>query len=263
MTKFIGILNITPDSFSGGSLLSSEAAVESAQALIESGASVIDVGAESTRPGAIPITHEAEWQRLENILSPLASLCHRNNAQLSLDTRHPETAAKGIAAGVDWINDVSGFSNPSMISLAATFNAKIVLTHSLTVPANPDIVMHSKDVVADIIKWGADTISKLVKNGIAKNRIIFDPGIGFGKTATQSLEIISGVHRFRKLGVPVLIGHSRKSFIKEFSDSPAEKRDAETLVFSLYLMKQEVEYLRVHNVGVHVASEKIMKFLSA
>jgi len=244
MTKQIGIINLTPDSFSdGGKLTSKEQVINHCQHLIECGASVLDVGAESTRPGAISITSELEWQRLAEYIHDIAKLCHAHNVILSVDTRHAETAEKAINAGAQWINDVSGASSPVMMKLIADSKVHLVIMHSLTVPANPAITMQCDDVVKDISQWATKTLTKLSANGITADKIIFDPGVGFGKTAEQSMEIINRISEFKKLGVPILVGHSRKSFLKLMEGDNA---DIKTAILSKHLIKEGVDYIRVH-----------------
>ena len=243
-TQIVGILNITPDSFSdGGTFFTKEAAKARITALIDEGAGVIDIGAESTRPGATPLTAEQEWQRLEPIIQSLSFPA----VQFSIDTRHAQTAARLMPYAIDWINDVSGFS-PPMIDAVKNSRCKLVVMHSLTVPADKNIVIpESQDVMETVLSFAQDKIASLVKAGINADRIIFDPGIGFGKTAAQSMTIIREIARFKPLGVPILIGHSRKSFLA----TTGQDRDAATLAMSKFLIEQGVDYIRVHDVAAH------------
>ena len=245
-SKLVGILNITPDSFSdGGQNFAPEKAIAAMHKMIAEGAEIIDIGAESTRPNATPISREEEWARLATILA----VRNQFPAIISIDTRHPETAKKALAAGADWINDVSGFSNPDMIAAVQHSTCKLVMMHSLTVPADKLVVMpETCDIVTEILAWAENRIKSLEKAGIPRNKIIFDVGIGFGKTATQSQKLIAGISQFKKLGVPLLVGHSRKSFLgaKNLRDA-----DQKTLEISKFLVKNGVDYLRVHNVKIH------------
>ena len=243
MSKLVGIINVTPDSFSdGGKNLSPQAAIAAAKQLIEDGATVIDIGAESTRPGATPVSPQDEWQRLLPVLEGLRGSCKA----ISVDTRHARTAEKALAAGAHWINDVSGFSDDAMIAAVRDADCALVVMHSLSVPADKNIVLPADADVADmLITWAEQRFAALEKAGIVRERIIFDPGLGFGKTAAQSWKIIEDIHHFDVLGVPLLIGHSRKSFLGEGN------RDAKTLDISKQLIAKGVNYLRVHDVRAH------------
>jgi len=243
-TKLVAIVNVTPDSFSdGGKYFRPEEAVKVIEQHIADGADIIDIGAESTRPGAIPLTSDEEWQRLEPVFKILPM------GTFSLDTRHAETARKALDYGIDWINDVSGFSDMVMLDTVKNSDCKLVVMHSLSIPADKNIVMpESVDVVQEIMEFAKKRIGEMASAGIARDRIIFDPGIGFGKTARQSWAIIDSTEHFSILGVPLLIGHSRKSFL---SDRPGESRDEQTLAVSQTLVKRGVAYLRVHDVAAH------------
>ncbi len=251
-TRLVGIINLSPDSFSGDGRAIADSVQRRALSLITDGAAVIDVGAESTRPGALPITEIAEWNRLEKSLPGLAVICRQHGVILSVDTRSPITAEKAIMAGADWINDVSGLKHPRMIDIIKNSGRAVVLTHSLSVPADPDITMQDADPVAAIIAWGQERLGTLQNLGIKAEQLIFDPGIGFGKTAGQSMDIIKRAKEFKALGVPLLFGHSRKSFLKQFgaNSNPAE-RDIETAIVSLHLARLGVDFLRVHNVAMN------------
>jgi dihydropteroate synthase len=244
--KIVGIVNVTPDSFSdGGDAYHSADALAAIDRCIAQGADIIDIGAESTRPGATPITHEEEWRRLQSVLP---NLPRRKNVEFSLDTRHPQSAARAIECGIDWINDVSGFAHADMLEAVRNASCKLVLMHSLSVPADKSIVMDDTiDVVAEIFAFAKLRIEYMENTGIARERIIFDPGIGFGKTAAQSFALIHNIEQFLVLGVPLLVGHSRKSFL----GGSLEERDAVTLEISQNLAMHGVTYLRVHDVKSH------------
>jgi len=245
-TKIVGIVNVTPDSFSdGGQNFAPEKAIAAVLELIGQGANVVDIGAESTRPNAILISPDEEWSRLAPVLERRAEF----DALISVDTRHAKTVKKAIAAGVDWINDVSGFGAQEMVEVVKNANCKIVVMHSLSVPADKNIVLPDGcDTVAEIMDWAKARIKSLENAGIKRERIIFDIGIGFGKTAAQSHELIKNIAKFKELGVALFVGHSRKSFLG--ADSVAEA-DQKTLEISKFLSVQGVEFLRVHNVQIH------------
>lgn len=237
-TQLVGIVNLTPDSFSDGGRIA-DARIAISQ-LIKDGADVVDIGAESTRPGATPISVNEEWARLSPVLPHLPA------GVFSLDTRHAEVAKKALPY-VRWINDVSGFSDVAMIEAVKNAECKLVMMHSLSVPADKHIVLPpDADVVQTLVDWARGRIKTLAGAGIAKDRIIFDPGVGFGKTPAQSHAVVDRVEEFYALGVPLLIGHSRKSFL----GGKMEDRDQVTLEVSKKLWGR-VDYLRVHNVTLH------------
>lgn len=249
-TYLIGIVNLTPDSFSDGGLLSNkQQTLKHVENLIAEGAKIIDVGAESTRPNAKPVTPAEEWSRLKDILPEIIELAKNKQVKISIDTRNPETAKNGIKVGVDWINDVSGCSNPNMIKLLQNSKVDIVIMHNLGVPVNPNHLMDKDINIIDVIfDWGANKIKELESYGIKKKRIIFDPGIGFGKHHEQSLSLIKNIGKFKALGVRILIGHSRKTFLSLFIDTKPQHRDLETYIMSIYLNLQNIDYLRVHDI---------------
>jgi dihydropteroate synthase len=186
----MGILNVTTDSFSGDGRLAADA-VKHAEKLVDCGADIIDIGAESTRPGAAPISAEEEWARLSPVLTGIIAYPWRARVRLSIDTRHATTASHALALGVDIINDVSGLIADGMAETLEEHECDIVLMHALGMPANPALTLPPKcDVVREILKWKAKVTERAVAHGIATHRLIYDPGIGFGKTAEQSLALI-------------------------------------------------------------------------
>lgn len=256
--RLVAIVNVTPDSFSdGGAFFKPDDALAAIERLIAEGADVIDIGAESTRPGATPLAHEEEWQRLAPVLAEISRF-YSKPACFSVDTRHPETAQRALNYGVRWINDVSGFANPEMIKVVKDSDCILVMMHSLTIPADKSVVMlDTMDVIQELLQFAQNRIAMLEASGIARERIVFDPGIGFGKTAAQSLRILQNINRFQTLDVSILIGHSRKSFLTEFGNP-----DDATLTVSQYLAGQEVQYLRVHDIVRHRHMLKLREALT-
>jgi dihydropteroate synthase len=249
LTQIVGILNITPDSFSdGGHYFKPDLALQHAEKLREQGIQILDIGAESTRPKATPVSPSEEWNRLAPILEGLKN----KNLILSVDTRHAEVAQRAIQAGAHWINDVGGFNDPAMQKAVAESEVDLVMMHSLTVPPIPGHVLPSHlDPVIQLLSWAENRIQELESRGISRNRIIFDPGLGFGKTVEQSWEILRGIHRFQTLGIRILVGHSRKSFLSCLTQVPSSERDIETLTLSLDLASQGVDYIRIHQTEMH------------
>lgn len=242
MVKLVGILNATPDSFSDGGLYNRpEDAVRRAAQLFDDGAALVDIGAESTRPGAKPITADIEWQRLYQILQ---QLLQQYPEQISVDTYHPETAAKALELGDVIINDITGMRNPTMIELVAKRQARCVVSH---LPAADPQAAHTGKLVGDVQKVVDDllaTAAELEKKGLPRGHIILDPGIGFGKTDELNWELL----KFAAMvpDYPVMIGYSRKRFLGE------ERMDLESnLAAGRIAIEAGAAYLRVHDVAGH------------
>ncbi len=246
--QVVGILNITPDSFSdGGRAFETEAALDQARRLIAAGAWALDIGAESTRPGATPVAPEDEWRRLEPVLRGLNTV--DGDLMLSVDTRHAETARRAAELGVHWINDVEGFQDARMRAAVRDFPVDLVVMHSLGVPPSRERVLSSRDPAGDVLAWAERRFAELEADGIARERLIFDPGIGFGKTPGGSWRLLDDLRRFQQLGVRILVGHSRKSFLSEITDLPFAERDLETAVLAAQTASAGVDYFRVHDAG--------------
>jgi 2-amino-4-hydroxy-6-hydroxymethyldihydropteridine diphosphokinase/dihydropteroate synthase len=262
--QLVGILNVTPDSFSdGGSYVDEMAALQHFQSLADAGAEIIDIGAESTGPHAQSISPGAEWQRLEPILKAvLSESAHLLiPPKISVDTRHAFVAEKALRLNVDWINDVSGLNDPQMCELVAAQTCDVVVMHHLGIPVEKErILPRHVNSIDHLAEWMEKEMDRLAKF-ISLERIIFDVGIGYGKSPEQSLELIKSVNAFKRFNVRTLVGHSRKSFLQQFTAKSAKERDLETLVLSLYLANQEVDYLRVHHVEAHSQGFKVLKSL--
>jgi dihydropteroate synthase len=242
MMKLVGILNVTPDSFSdGGQFVDPAAALAQAAKLFDDGASLVDVGAESTRPGATPLSTEVEWQRLMPVLQ---RLLERYPEQISLDTYHPETAGKALDLGDVIINDVTGMNDPAMVSLVAGRQARCVVSH---LPASDPQSAHNGELVDSVRQVADDLLAKaelLRRKGLSKDRIILDPGLGFGKTEELNRELL----RFAREvpDYPVMIGYSRKRFL-----GPKRMELETNLEAGRAAMEAGAAYLRVHDVAGH------------
>ena len=253
--KIWGILNITPDSFSdGGQNLSLEKAIQKVKDMIAAGVEVVDIGAESTRPGATPLNWRNEWDRLKEILPAISQECRANNVLVSLDSYKPNTVSKALPY-IDIINDVSGLTSKEMIAVVRESSLPTVLMHSLSVPANASITIDPKvDVIKTVLNWFDHQVSYLIDNNVAQNQIIIDPGIGFGKTQKQSKTILANIKRFQEFGLPILIGHSRKKFLRQnITEITNTEVDWNTALLSGYLATKGVDYIRVHNVALNLA----------
>jgi 2-amino-4-hydroxy-6-hydroxymethyldihydropteridine diphosphokinase/dihydropteroate synthase len=255
---WMGIANITPDSFSdGGELLDAERCAAHVDAMWAAGAQLIDVGAESTRPGATRLTADQEWARLEPTLGALCDK-HRDatlRPLLSVDTYHVETARRALALGVDIINDVSGLTAPAMIELAGASNTDWIAMHNVGVPADPaNTIPVDQNPGEAVERWLDSQLRQWQRAGLDVERVIFDPGIGFGKNPLQSLRLLRDLRRFQRYGLRCLVGHSRKSFMHKFAAADKSDRDLFTIGVSLNLCAQGVDILRVHNVPAHISA---------
>ena len=255
---WMGIVNVTPDSFSDGGRFLDWARVEPhVAAMTEAGVHILDVGGESTRPGAAPVDPATEWSRvgpvLERLIEWLAG--RRLRPLLSLDTRHAEVAEKGLDLGVDVINDVGGLTSPAMVALARGSGKDWVAMHHVTVPADPLATLPAdRDPYEGVERWLLARMEAWDAQGLDLGRVIFDPGIGFGKNGLQSLRLLQRAGEFRRHGLRVLVGHSRKSFMKSFSGEDGTGNDLVTLGASLHLCAQGVDVIRVHDVPLHASA---------
>ncbi|MFO7902734.1 MAG: dihydropteroate synthase [Pirellulaceae bacterium] len=254
----MGIVNVTPDSFSdGGAYISADQIMARVESLDVAGAQIVDLGAESTRPGARPLTAKEEWSRLDPVLPVLLERYRMDplRPRFSLDTYHPEVARRGLELGIDIINDVSGLSSPAMLDLARASDADFVAMHHLSVPASTSMRLpRDIDPIAMVESWLLQKLETWDRSGLDLDRILFDPGVGFGKTSLQSLALIQHAARFRRHGLRVLVGHSRKSFMRTLANQNPADRDGATLGASLHLCTQGVDVIRVHNVELHTTT---------
>ena len=263
---WMGIINITPDSFSdGGKHQQVDAALDSIEAMTNAGCNILDLGAESTRPGAETISTDAEWARLQPVLEALRSRYQtdRLKPKISIDTRNPLVAEKALAYGVDFINDVGGLTDPAMMALAAQSDCEWIAMHSLSVPADSTVIMDTgKDPIPELHHWLQHHSERWLNAGIDLSRVIFDPGIGFGKNPLQSLKILQHANSFHHCGFRTLIGHSRKSFMKSFAGSDVQERDMVTIGSSMQLCQQGTDIIRVHNIVDHISAYRGWAHLS-
>jgi dihydropteroate synthase len=250
VTKLVGILNITPDSFSdGGKFDSLSSALNHLNKMLEDGADAIDIGAESTRPNSTPISTEEEWSRLEKILPAIISAVKKypKKIQTSIDSYHFKTIKKAHDLGVDVINDVRGLADERIVDFIAKKNITTILMHCAPPKINPDLVINPHiNLIPEMLSWANQKISDLEKKGVKKSQLIFDVGIGFNKNAQQSIRVLKNLDAFKILGLPLYVGHSKKSFLDavNIEGDRAEK----TLVISKFLAEKKIEFLRVHDV---------------
>jgi len=244
----MGIVNVTPDSFSdGGQFAETSAAIEHGLRLVEEGADIVDVGGESTRPGANPVSVAEEIDRTIPVVAALA----KAGARVSIDTRHAETMDAAIDAGAVIVNDVTALTgDPDSSAVVARRRVPVVLMHMQGEPRTMQTEPHYDDAVADIRAYLAERVADCVRAGIAEDAIALDPGIGFGKTVAHNLELLRGLPTLATLGRPLLVGASRKSFIAKLSgDAPATDRLGGSLAAALFAAANGARLLRVHDVA--------------
>jgi dihydropteroate synthase len=254
--RVLGVVNVTPDSFSdGGRFLDPAAAIAQAELLVAEGADAIDVGAESTRPGAAPVLPEAEWARLEPVLT---ALIRRLSVPLSVDTRHAEVARRALDAGADIVNDVEGLRDEAMRRVVAASGAAAIVMHMRGDPTTMQQLTDTSDVRADVFRVLAEATERAEAAGVAPEKLAVDPGLGFGKTAEQSLELLAHVGELRSLGYPVALGASRKSFLgwATGETEPFARVDA-GVAAGLCAAEQGVAIIRTHDVGPTVRALRL------
>jgi len=245
--KLMGIVNVTPDSFSdGGRWNSVQAAVDQALKLAEDGADVLDIGGESTRPFSEPVSEAEELRRVIPVIEQLAT---RTTVPISIDTMKAAVAREALAAGAVIVNDVSGLAFDSQMGdVCAASTCGVILMHMQGTPQTMQIDPQYQDVVREVSDSLNRRVDELVACGIARERMMVDPGIGFGKTARHNLELLSHVAALREMS-PVLIGHSRKGFLKKLLGRNVDERLAGTIGVSIALAEQQADMLRVHDVS--------------
>tara|TARA_B100001758_G_C18350856_1_gene579784 strand:+ start:311 stop:1363 length:1053 start_codon:yes stop_codon:yes gene_type:complete len=255
--NILGVLNLTPDSFSdGGQFNTTLKAIKHAKHLLNSGADLIDVGGESTRPGSKAIKENLEWKRISKFLE-----LKSKKIPISLDTRKSNVMKKGIELGVRLINDVSGLNyDEKTINILKKYKTPFVIQHSKGIPENMQKNPIYKNELLDIYDFFEEKIKMIRSMGINHNNIIIDPGIGFGKNLKHNMSLIHNISIFHSLGFPILVGNSRKKFIKELSKkNDSNSRIGGTVASAIYLMMQGVQILRIHDVNELMQGIKVFK----
>jgi len=250
--KIMGVLNITPDSFSDGNQYTSlESALDQAKLLSMTGADIIDVGGESTRPGATRVSVEEEQSRVIPVIREIAKL---GLAQISIDTMNAATAKAAVEAGASIINDVSGgLADPEMFAVAAETQAQLVISHWRGHSTLMDDLNQYQDIAKDVARELSERVDMAISHGVAKDKIVIDPGLGFAKDMKQNWELVARLDELEKLGLPILVGASRKRFIagvldgEEPSSVGNERRDMATAVLTALLLQRRLWGVRVHN----------------
>ena len=257
----MGVLNVTPDSFSdGGQHLTVAAAVDRAAVMCEEGADMLDIGGESTRPGAAAVGIQ---QELDRVLPVIDALNDRFDVALSIDTSKPAVMTAAAAAGASLINDVRALREPGAASAAAATGLPVCLMHMQGQPRTMQHEPRYGDVVAEVFAFLDERIAAAQTAGIPVDRIIVDPGIGFGKTLDHNIELLAALSRLVKRGQPVLLGVSRKSMFAKLLGRPVDQRLAGGLAVATYATQAGVSILRVHDVAATVDAVRVMRAIRA
>lgn len=243
----MGILNITPDSFSdGGDFFEKNIAIDRALEMVEQGAEIIDIGGESTRPFSDPVSLKEEISR---VIPVIEGICKESDVCISIDTTKSKVASEALEAGASLINDISAMEIDSlMVDVALKFNCPIVLMHMKGIPKNMQDNPQYHSLISDIKEYLLARIDFVVSKGIDRNKIIIDPGIGFGKTVENNFEIINNLDQFVKMNLPVLLGASRKSFIGVTLDLPEKERIEGSIAANIIGLQKGAKIFRVHDV---------------
>lgn len=245
-TRVMGVLNVTPDSFSdGGQFYESDAAVRRGLEMVEQGADLLDVGGESTRPRSDPVSAEEEWRRVGRVIETLS---RQVDVPLSIDTMKPEIAEKAVRAGAAIVNDVSGMRDPAMVRFVASAKVGAVAMHMLGNPKTMQEHPHYVDVVREVKAFLAERIAALLAAGVPSEAVAIDPGVGFGKSLGHNLALLRGLDQLAALGHPVVVGVSRKSFIGKLDAGKPGERLAGSLAAATFAVSRGAHVVRAHDV---------------
>jgi dihydropteroate synthase len=256
--RVMGILNVTPDSFSdGGDFVSPGAALEQARRMAEEGADIIDVGGESTRPGALSVSEEAELERVVPVIEAIAS---ELSVAISIDTSKPAVMRAAVAAGAGMINDVMALQEPGALETARDSGVPVCLMHMQGRPRSMQQNPEYHDVVEEVMSFLRQRAEACVANGIPRERLLLDPGFGFGKLLVHNLQLLGNLNRFKVLGLPLLVGISRKSMIGAIlDDAPTDERLYGSLAAAVLAAEQGAAIIRVHDVKPTVQALKVVQ----
>ncbi|MGJ3260690.1 MAG: dihydropteroate synthase [Rhodospirillales bacterium] len=246
--RLMGVVNVTPDSFSdGGDFLDAQVAIDHGKKLVDDGADILDIGGESTRPGSKPISMDEECSRILPVIDGLADM----GVPISVDTRHADVMRRAIDAGAGIVNDVTALTgDPDSLEVCAEAGVDVALMHMQGTPETMQDNPTYEDAALDIVDYMQDRLDVLAAAGIARDKVCIDPGVGFGKTLEHNLRILSAIDAFHELGVPVMLGVSRKSFISKIDrDVPPKGRVAGSVAAAIAGWDRGVQLFRVHDVA--------------
>ncbi len=257
--RVMGIVNVTPDSFSdGGAFLDASKAVAEATRQVDEGAALVDIGGESTRPNASAVSPDEEWSRIEPVLRALHD---KLSVPISVDTRHAEVAARAVDAGADFVNDVEGLRSEEMRRVVARTGAGALVMHMRGTPTTMQQDLRYEDLRGEVFSSLASATDAALRDGVSAERLLIDPGLGFGKSAEQSLELLAHIGEFRSLGYPVVVGASRKSFLGWVLGRPTAPLDRLEvgLAAAVYAAERGVALVRTHDVGPTVRALALVR----
>lgn len=250
----MGILNLTPDSFSdGGQWLTTEAALQRAAQMVDEGAALIDVGGESTRPGATAVS---EAEELDRVLPIIELLAQRLDVVISVDSMKPAVMRAAVAAGATMVNDVNALREPGAVEVVAAGSAAVCLMHMQGAPRTMQAAPHYGDVVAEVCAALAERVEVCIRAGIARERIVVDPGIGFGKTLAHNLSLLANLDAFDALKLPLLVGVSRKSMFGKLLDLKVDQRLIPSVTAAVLAVSKGAAIVRAHDVAETVLALK-------
>lgn len=252
----MGIVNVTPDSFSdGGKFSSTDLAVEHALKLIAEGADILDIGGESTRPGAAVVSLDEELKRVIPVIETLSKTC---NVPISIDTYKPEVMRQAIAAGADIVNDVRALQEQNALEIVAQSNVGVCLMHMQGTPQTMQLEPYYVDVVSEVKQFLVDRMNAALAHGIVKNRILLDPGFGFGKTRAHNIALIQHLDELNAIGLPLLVGLSRKSVLGSITGGDEGQRLYASIAASVISAMKGAKIIRVHDVKATVDALKVV-----
>ena len=255
--RIMGVLNITPDSFSdGGNFLSAQSAFDHAMAMVEAGASIIDIGGESTRPGASAVSVDEELNRVIPVIEALSTI----PAVISIDTSKPEVMSAAVRAGAGLINDIRALREPGALEAAAALSVPVCLMHMQGQPRSMQQAPQYTDVVADVLDFLTQRVAACEAAGITRQRLLLDPGFGFGKSLQHNLTLLAQLDSFGALRLPLLVGMSRKSMLGTILDKPVDERLYGSLAVAALAAWQGADIIRVHDVA---ESADVIKVITA
>lgn len=257
----MGILNVTPDSFSdGGAYPDTAQAAARARQMVEEGAELIDVGGESTRPGAAAVDSETEISRVVPAIEAIRASC---DAVISIDTSKPEVMRAAVAAGAAFINDVRALREPGALEVAASLEVPVCLMHMQGQPRTMQDAPDYDDVVTDVAAFLGERVESCCRAGMARERLVIDPGFGFGKTLRHNLLLLNNLHRLTEFGLPVLVGISRKSMIGAILDRAVDQRLYGSLAAATISLMKGASIIRTHDVAPTVDALRVVTALGA
>ncbi|PID43032.1 MAG: dihydropteroate synthase [Proteobacteria bacterium] len=252
----MGVLNVTPDSFSDGGRFSSlSAACDQALQLFEDGAGIVDIGGESTRPGALPVSSQEE---LDRVIPVIEAVRRESDGFLSVDTSNPVVMRAAVSAGANMINDVRALTRPGALAEAVDLSVPVCLMHMQGSPGDMQDAPKYASVVEEVMQFLSERKKECVEAGLAESNIILDPGFGFGKTLEHNLDLLANLSQLRQLGSPVLVGVSRKSMFGQLLGRPVEERLAGTVAATVIAVQQGCAVIRVHDVKESVDAIKLV-----